>query len=562
MSAWFAELVWQHPWALLLALQPLVMHLALRLKQARILAYASPGLRPWAIRTDGQASRNKSAWLSPLFWLLLALALADPRLPAMPDATRLPPLRQDVSLMVVLNIGSSMSGTDVAPDRLGRARIEILDLLRRLRGERVGLIVFAGAPGIVIPPTSDYAVFQAFLALSDSQLIETRGTRPDEALVLAVQVLKEDKALSKAVLLVSDADENGETGGTLAGAEALRDAGMALFVLGVIDAATPATRLRELAQHGKGKYAAAQDGDGEWRRLYDQGMGALVSRYRPPFSPDNWRLLYPFLLFPALLILIWQNFSLRKPALLVVPLFALSLAAPDSAWAAGQPEQQAWQAFQSRDFGRAQLLYAMVSGVPGRMGEGACAYRRKDYSHASQQFTAALLAARKSSEAADALFNLGNAQFMAGRYAIAVDAFRDVLRYRPNDKGARANLELATAKLPAKALSAVEGIPGHRGRGATGSREEEDAADQPANLEEEAAQAALLTIDTPELAGKLAEGKAQAKKGASAAGKSGDEAAYQAAMKKLELVEDQPSRLLSGLLKFEQERRVNRSKQP
>ncbi len=566
MSAFFTQLDWQYPWALLLVLQPAAMRLLLRMKRGRMLSYASPGLRPWAIVTDETAAKSRGGWLDILFWLLLSLALAGPRLSAQPAASLGPPPRQDVSMVVVLNVGDSMSAADVAPDRLNRARLELLDLLRKLRGERVGLVVFAGTPGLVIPPTNDYAVFQEFLSLSDGKLIEeARGSQAGSALALAAQLLKGDKAVSRGVLLVSDADENsfgGETGAeALAGAKAVKDAGISLFVLGVVADGTSDARLRELAAAGKGVYAPVRDGDGEWRTLYDDGIGALASRFRPPPSPDNWRLLYPWLLVPALLILALRNFRVRNLALLAVPLLAFVLAMPDSARAADKPEQLAWQAYRSRDYVQAQLLYAQVPGAAGRMGKGASAYRRKDYAYASQQFTAALLEARKPSETADALFNLGNAQFMAGRFETAVEAFRDVLRYRPDDPGVRANLELAVAKQPTKAPSGAEGIPGRRGRGVGGATGEE-IADKPVTMEEEKDKGPLMTLDESELARKAVEGKGQTAAAIKqAAGRLGGEIAYRAAAKKLELVEDQPSKLLSTLLKFEQERRADRSTQ-
>ena len=161
----------------------------------------------------------------------------------------------------------------------------------------------------------------------------------------------------------------------------------------------------------------------------------------------------------------------------------------------------------------------------------------------------------------DAFFNWGNAQFRAGRFETAVEAFRDVLRYRPDDPGVRANLELAVAKQPTKAPSGAEGIPGRRGRGVGGATGEE-IADKPVTMEEEKDKGPLLTLDESELARKAVEGKSQASEAIrQAAGRLGGEIAYRAAAKKLELVEDQPSRLLSALLKFEQERRADRSTQ-
>jgi len=313
----------------------------------------------------------------------------------------------------------------------------------------VGLVVFAGTPGLVIPPTNDYAVFQEFLSLSDGKLIEARGSQAGSALALAAQLLKGDQAVSRGVLLVSDADESlfgGETGAeALAGAKAVKDAGIALFVLGVVADGTSDARLRELAAAGKGAYAPVRDGDGEWRTLYDDGIGALASRFRPPPSPDNWRLLYPWLLIPALLILALRNFRVRKLALLAVPLLAFTLAMPDSARAADKPEQLAWQAYRSRDYVRAQLLYAQVPGVAGRMGEGASAYRRKDYRAALRDYEYAI---RIDPENTTAMLGYGHSANELGDYQLASMAAKQLLARDPANKEALGLYHFATGRAP------------------------------------------------------------------------------------------------------------------
>ena len=51
-----------------------------------------------------------------------------------------------VDLFVLLDVSRSMLAEDVAPNRLERAKSDVRDLLRKLPGDRVGLIVFAGNP--------------------------------------------------------------------------------------------------------------------------------------------------------------------------------------------------------------------------------------------------------------------------------------------------------------------------------------------------------------------------------------------------------------------------------
>ena len=73
-----------------------------------------------------------------------------------------------VDLFVLLDVSRSMLAEDVAPNRLDRAKSDILDLLQKLAGDRVGLIVFAGAPVELVPLTTDQGFFRVVLDGVDS----------------------------------------------------------------------------------------------------------------------------------------------------------------------------------------------------------------------------------------------------------------------------------------------------------------------------------------------------------------------------------------------------------
>ena len=59
--------------------------------------------------------------------------------------------------MVALDISRSMLAQDLKPTRLDRAKLEISDLISRLEGDEVGIVLFSGASFIQFPLTSDYA---------------------------------------------------------------------------------------------------------------------------------------------------------------------------------------------------------------------------------------------------------------------------------------------------------------------------------------------------------------------------------------------------------------------
>ncbi|HET20027.1 MAG TPA: hypothetical protein ENO16_05400, partial [Chromatiales bacterium] len=91
---------WHWPWAFALLLLPLALWLTGLLRRARLLDYADPALRPWAMAEQARAGQGRPL-RHALAWLLLAAALAGPRLPV-EQAGEATPSRHDVRLLVLL----------------------------------------------------------------------------------------------------------------------------------------------------------------------------------------------------------------------------------------------------------------------------------------------------------------------------------------------------------------------------------------------------------------------------------------------------------------------------
>lgn len=555
------QLEWRNPWWWLVALQPLLVAALLRLRRNRVLHYADAHLLPWAISSHAAASESKvRRAANALLWLLLACALAGPRLP-LPggnEGQRLTMPRHDMDLMVVLDVSPSMrarDGTDqAAPDRLGRAKLKLLDLRRRLRGERLGLIAFSGEAGLLMPPTRDADLLEHYLALAQPELFEEAGTQLAVALGLALAQREGER--SQAVLLVTDGEASalsGESGNAaLAAARALKTAKVPLYVLalGSVDGApiplpeggvveengTPVISRLDAAGFGSlaastgGHFATVSSDDGDLASLYDRGILTLRAATPRKDSARGWRELYAFALVPALLLFLLLGVRKRAAALVT-----LSLAAAGTSAA----EPDAYQRYLRQDYLLAQQLYAQQDGWIARMGEGASAYRRKDYGYAVKQFSEALLIARSPNERADALFNLGNSYYLAGNKTAALDALQGVLRYR-DDAKARANLARVTAQMKAAPAPAGEGVGGRRGRGL--GEGDNAGGDAPMGMEPEKESAQVLQEETG------SDGDA-ARGGRSTRSASFDARAdVRAAQKKLELVRDQPAQLAKRLL--------------
>ncbi|MEW5973844.1 MAG: VWA domain-containing protein [Pseudomonadota bacterium] len=592
---------WHWPWAFALLLLPLALWLAGLLRRARLLDYADPALRPWAIADQAKAGQGRP-WLHAPAWLLLAAALAGPRLPVEQpgEAT---PSRHDVQLLALLDLSESMQASDIDPSRLERAILKLSALPEHLAGESLGLAVFAGTAGVVMPPSRDAGVFRFGLEQGLGILDDAPGTELATALDLALNaqlaqarsLREEDERHGRAILLVTDGEAEALQGNALlAAVERLRETNTPLFILGtgttegapipdgaggfrmldgeIWQSRMDATRLAEMAERTGGRFIPVADGDGDlralaksiaelpshpdpgaaraWRELFLVpllgGLVLLMLAYAPPLR-SSW----PYTPRPSMASAPLTRGEVRGArgagSLAILPALLLGgmLTSPDDALAQSDPAE-AYAAWARGDFVQAQLLYARLPGAQARLGEGAAAYRRGDFAHATQNFTTAWLLAGDDATRADALYNLGNAELKAGHPERATAAYEAVLRLRPGDEAAEANLWLARQQAEDRSMqrSRPESPPGRRPTD-YGRYDEDVTADFPT---EEAASGGDLSAGGPgggKPAGKVAGALALT------------EADRQAAEKKMELLRDAPAPLWRAMMRGETPGRVS-----
>ncbi len=572
---------WRAPAWGLLALAPLLLIWLARRRRRKLAAYADAGLLPWAVTaagTLGGSPLRRAA--EALAWGLLALAAAGPRLPL--EAPSGPGegtvQRHIMSVVVALDVSASMAATDIAPDRLTRARLELEDLVRHLHGERLGLVVYAGRAGLLLPPTDDPALMINALAQAGPDLIETPGTNVSAALDLALATLEAEHARSRAVLLVTDAESDslaGTAGDAARAAVArLRAAGIPLFILGVgseaggpiplpdggyaeKDSNQVVSRMdpapyAEMAESTGGRFAVVADGDADWGGLYDQRIAPLPGDPVPAGQARAWRELYPWCLAPALALFMWAGLPrLRRritsgPALLALALLVLHPAHPAlAAQDARALQREAWQAWQAGRYDQALGRYARLGGYAGHMGAGAAAWRLRDYGTAARHFGAALLLARDERDRADALYDLGNAHYGLGHWQAAAQAYGAVLRLRPGDARAAANLAQALYRWARQTRNGplrgdLRGRPGFQVEGRINPDFEGNVA-----MGELSPRPQGPLIDR----GPPAEGARLQGEAARARGVGPDARLLASGLKKLDLLEDRPRDLLPGMLK-------------
>lgn len=115
-----------------------------------------------------------------------------------------------VDILIALDVSRSMLADDQHPDRLTVAKRAVFDLLPRLRGDRIGLIAFAGSAFLVCPLTSDYATFAEMLGEVGPDTIPLGGTSLASALGEARRVFGDRAGGGRVLVLITDGEDHGE----------------------------------------------------------------------------------------------------------------------------------------------------------------------------------------------------------------------------------------------------------------------------------------------------------------------------------------------------------------
>jgi Ca-activated chloride channel family protein len=155
-------------------------------------------------------------WSSSRFWFRTLLfvigfssiivALAGPRYGY--KIRELPHGGRDI--MVLFDISRSMNANDVSPSRLDRAKRKLLDLITGLKGERVGIVPFAGRAFVHCPLTDDKNMLTLFVNSLEDSLISVQGTNLTEAVKIASESLEVGAAgdsTGKSLLVLTDGED-------------------------------------------------------------------------------------------------------------------------------------------------------------------------------------------------------------------------------------------------------------------------------------------------------------------------------------------------------------------
>ena len=176
----------------------------------------------------GERRGNRLSYaLITLSLILLALAAARPQWGATEQALEL----SQFAVVIALDVSQSMAAEDVTPSRFAAAQAEVRRLIDARRGDRVGLVIFAGEPFLRFPLTRDHASALAVLeALQPGEALAPPGSDIAAAIEMSRATLERAEAPG-VIVVVSDGETH--SGDAVAAAAAALDEDTQVFTVGV-----------------------------------------------------------------------------------------------------------------------------------------------------------------------------------------------------------------------------------------------------------------------------------------------------------------------------------------
>ena len=267
-------------WLWLAVLAPLLLVVLQRYsawaRRRQLAQLAAPEFIAELTRSYSPARRALKNTLLVLAVTGVGLALARPQWGEQAEISHL--YGQDT--LFILDGSRSMLASDVAPSRLQRAKLAILDYVQHRWHGRVGIVAFAGQAFLQCPLTFDYAAFQDALLAIDDKTIPVPGTDIGRALDEAYRAMDKTQR-PKLCVLLSDGEDL-EKGG-LRTAEALAKRGLVVFTVGV---GTPAgAEIQVVNEQGKPQLERDSRGEAVRSRLDEPTLRAIAQATHGAYYP-------------------------------------------------------------------------------------------------------------------------------------------------------------------------------------------------------------------------------------------------------------------------------------
>lgn len=179
--------------------------------------------KTWRVRL-----RNIPDYLRIVAIVLLLIAAARPHFSLSKDDKSI----EGIDIVMALDVSPSMLAEDFKPNRLESAKKVAADFIANRKNDEIGLIVFSGEAFTQCPPTIDHNVLLELLKQTKSGELQD-GTAIGDGLTTAINRMKDSKAKSKAIILITDGDNNAGQIDPMQAAGFAKQFGIRVYTIGI-----------------------------------------------------------------------------------------------------------------------------------------------------------------------------------------------------------------------------------------------------------------------------------------------------------------------------------------
>jgi len=387
--------------------------------------------------------------------------------------------RRGIEVIFAIDTSRSMLTPDIKPNRLTRAKLAIDDFAKKLDGDAVGVVAFAGAAFLACPVTLDYGAFHESLSAIDTNTIPRGGTDISTAIQAAQAALRRRPNSDKILILATDGEDLEGSAFEAAQAAAKAD-GLKIFTVGV---GTAAGDLIPLAPGQGSGFVKDDSGAFVKSRLDETGLKAIAGATGGFYVPLGTQGEGLELIFQTVLGSIAKHDLASRRQKIYIERFqwplAASLAMLLSSLLIGSRRRRR-ATIRATAAGAASMVAIAVTLQPAHADSmleskqpvveynaGTAAYRAGQFPQAAQSFEQSISHVpsgdpKQLAVQQDAYYNLGNTLYRSGqkteqsspqdtlkKWNDAVKAYETALQLRADDTDSKFNRDLVKRKIDA-----------------------------------------------------------------------------------------------------------------
>ncbi|MBU9889343.1 MAG: VWA domain-containing protein [Candidatus Omnitrophica bacterium] len=419
------------------------------------------------------AEWTSRAVLTTLAVLCLVVALARPQWGDEKRSVQ----RKGVDIVFLVDTSLSMLAEDIKPSRIEKAKFEVQTFVRNLRGDRVGMVTFAGSGFLQTPLTLDHAAFLLFLDAVQVGFLPDPGTSLAQAIHLALRAFPQKELKYKAMVLFTDGEDF--EGGLDASLAAAKEAGVRIYAIGLgssegepiplknergersgfkkdrggqmVLTKLNAPLLEKVAKETGGIYLPGTPGEKEVDLILKHLRAWGEQQFSEKTVVEKEDQYQVFLVFAFILLVLEMLVRRRdrKAAAWLGCFFAFF--AFSGFWEPPQTTiKKGNEHYEEKRYQSAIEAYRKVQvrdpdAPEVRYDLGTALYKTDAHQEAAQHLEAATKTEDPELQAR-AYYNFGNAQYRLGNFEKAIDAYKKTLDLDPSDEDAKYNLEFLQKK--------------------------------------------------------------------------------------------------------------------